>query len=62
VKSHTVMKITTLEDVIGSHRFNSYVMRSFKSYDTGVASSRQVEKHGYKSNEDVSKKEPRKGS
>jgi hypothetical protein len=27
VKSHTVMKITTLEDVIGSHRFNSYVMR-----------------------------------
>jgi hypothetical protein len=57
-----VMKITTLEDVIGSHRFNSYVMRSFKSYDTGVASSRQVEKHGYKSNEDVSKKEPRKGS
>jgi hypothetical protein len=36
VKSHTVIKITTLEHVIGSHRFNSYVMRWFKSYDTGV--------------------------
>jgi hypothetical protein len=27
VKSHTVLKITTFEDVIGSYRFNSYVMR-----------------------------------
>jgi hypothetical protein len=27
VKSHTVMKITTIEDMILIHRFNSYVMR-----------------------------------
>ena len=62
VKSHTVMKITTLEDVIWSHLFNSYVMRWFKSYDMGVASSRQVKKHGHKSKEEVSKKEPGMGS
>jgi hypothetical protein len=60
MKSHTLMKITSLEDVILSHRFNSYVMRWF--YDTGIASSRQVKKHGHKSKEEVSKKEPGKGS
>jgi hypothetical protein len=62
VKSHTVMKIRTLEDVIGSHQFNSYVMRWFKSYDTVVASSRQLKKHGHKFKEEVSKKESGKGS
>ena len=47
VKIHTKMKITTLEDVIWGHRFNSYMMSLFKSYDTRVSSSRQVEKHGH---------------